>query len=458
MKKLLFLMVALALLVSLVIPVAAPAMADTTSSATIQTDKTKYSLGETMIISGSGFMPGGTVNITVQLPGNNGIDSLSAPADTAGSFLTVYNPPPIPGRYKISATDGTNTALTAATEADVSIGLYDQCSNNTGTGYTSGDAGCRWINGSIGPSNSYYPEGDGTIQRVWLTGYTPSSSHTVTFEYGTTKAGKHAYDFLTRWDWSENWVTDADRCQDIDKNGVNCELASETQSVTIPHDPNIPTNWESNQGPGARTFTIRGGTITSLTTPALVSGNYGIDSETGITVSFSVASSGYMCPTSGPDAGTCGVVIWFGAHVAKSLNWIVENGTTGAGTISGNPYHVALAAIDGDASGRRDNQMKATEAFGTITIVKDAIPNSAQNFQFNLNHETTNAGFLLDDDADPTLPNSKTFLSIPTGLYTASELNIPSGWELTGISCVVTGGGESTTTPDVGNAEVDIQL
>jgi hypothetical protein len=119
MKKVLFLVVVLAMLVSLTIPFAAPAVAtDSTSSATITTDKNKYSLPEPMLISGSGFTPGDTVNITVQLPGNNGLDSLSATADAAGSFLTVYSPPMIPGRYKIVATDNVNTAMTAATEAD----------------------------------------------------------------------------------------------------------------------------------------------------------------------------------------------------------------------------------------------------------------------------------------------------------------------------------------------------
>ena len=39
-------------------------------------------------------------------------------------------------------------------------------------------------------------------RRIWS-----RAAHTVTFKYGTTKAGKHAYDYLTTWNWSENWIT-----------------------------------------------------------------------------------------------------------------------------------------------------------------------------------------------------------------------------------------------------------
>ncbi len=319
-----------------------------------------------------------------------------------------------------------------------SIGGYDQCSNDAGTGYGAPDTGCRWINGALGPSNSSYSEGDSTVQRAWLTGFEPGSTHTVTFQYGTTKAGKHAYDFLTKWDWTENWITLADICQDI----TGCTTSSADQSGTIPHDSLLSANWEANQGGGARTFQIHGGTInddaTGVSAPVLVSGTYAGDSETSVTVTFTVANSGSMCSTQGQNT-ECAVAIFFGAHVAKSLSWIVENGTTGAGTISGKPYHVALSKLDGGSVGNRDNQMDTTGTFGTITIVKDANPNDAQDFNFRLQtqDQSTIVNFPLDDDANATLSNTKTFSSIPTGSYIASELlSAPQGWVLSNIVCV----------------------
>src|SRR4030095_238890 len=83
------------------------------SGATISTNKTKYALGETMIITGSGFTPTSSVSISVLRP-DHVTDSLSAPTNSSGAFTASYTPPAIAGRYKITATDGTNNAITAA--------------------------------------------------------------------------------------------------------------------------------------------------------------------------------------------------------------------------------------------------------------------------------------------------------------------------------------------------------
>lgn len=50
---------------------------------------------------------------------------------------------------------------------------------------------------------------------------------------------------------------------------------------------------------------------------------------------------------------------------------------------------------------------------GTITIVKDAVPNSAQDFAFTLVKSPTDKSFSLDDDADAALPNSATYQVAP---------------------------------------------
>ncbi len=62
----------------------------------------------------------------------------------------------------------------------------------------------------------------------------------VTFQYGTTKSGKHAYDYLTTWDWSEDWISHADRCEDI--TGLRRQRAETTSP--IPNDPNVPDTIE----------------------------------------------------------------------------------------------------------------------------------------------------------------------------------------------------------------------
>lgn len=77
-------------------------------------------------------------------------------------------------------------------------------------------------------------------------------------------------------------------------------------------------------------------------------------------------------------------------------------------------------------------------AAGSITIVKDAIANSLQDFGFT----TTGTGvsnFTLDDDsgvagADVTNANTKVFNNISAGTYTFTEASV-NGWYLDSINC-----------------------
>jgi hypothetical protein len=138
------------------------------SSATITTDKTKYSLGETMIISGSGFTPEGAVTIMVQLPGNNGVYTLEpVTTDVTGTFQTPFYPPMIPGRYKITATDGIDTAKTAATEADAeNEDFYGWRMSDRTPGYP--DWPGQWDKGNL---QKEWREGDWVSYVFVLNGY-----------------------------------------------------------------------------------------------------------------------------------------------------------------------------------------------------------------------------------------------------------------------------------------------
>src|SRR5207237_6358294 len=77
----------------------------------------------------------------------------------------------------------------------------DQCANGS-----TGTEPCldtptfpNWVNGNLGASKSHYDEGDSIPYRLAMTGLT-AGTHTVTIEWDTTKAGKHALDYLTSWD------------------------------------------------------------------------------------------------------------------------------------------------------------------------------------------------------------------------------------------------------------------
>jgi hypothetical protein len=71
---------------------------------------------------------------------------------------------------------------------------------------------------------------------------------------------------------------------------------------------------------------------------------------------------------------------------------------------------------------------------GKIVVVKDARPNDPQDFAFSISGPSLAQSFPLDDDAEPTLPNSRSFTVVPGG-YVVSEGDPGSMWDNAGISC-----------------------
>jgi len=89
------------------------------STATITTSQKQYSVGEGMVVYGTGFTPQVTITLSVERP-DKLIDVVpGVTTDTSGAFTANYAPPLIPGRYNFTATDGANTANTATTGAGI---------------------------------------------------------------------------------------------------------------------------------------------------------------------------------------------------------------------------------------------------------------------------------------------------------------------------------------------------
>ncbi len=136
-----------------------------------------------------------------------------------------------------------------------------------------------------------------------------------------------------------------------------------------------------------------------------------------------------------------------------------DNGTNDSGYLAPGTYSVSesiptgweqTTAVCGNQSSVSAITLRAGETVtctftnskkGKITIVKDAQPNSGQDFKFegNLNQ----GAFYLDDDSDPTLPNSKTFENLSLATYTITEDLSVAGWELKSVNCA---GGSDTNT------------
>ncbi|GGO90514.1 hypothetical protein GCM10011584_22480 [Nocardioides phosphati] len=265
----------------------------------------------------------------------------------------------------------TSSVTSAATTADPDCTVTDFDQNTLESG------GGTWLNGALNQQNSNYAEGDYVPQKVELGRLVPGT-YTLGFTFDRTKNGKYAYDYV-----------------------ADLAITGSTGATATWSSTTDPTGFD---GPAPTTTPT--GTISVL-------------------ITFTI--------TDATDATA--TLLWSG-HIASELDY---GPGSGAGSISGAPYHFSLTSTTGTwgcDAGNRDNQLMADAVdAGTITIVKDAQPNAAQDFHFTLAAPNNlDATFDLDDDDDATLPNSVTY-RVPPGTTTAGEVNIPDGWNLTGISC-----------------------
>jgi hypothetical protein len=91
---------------------------------------------------------------------------------------------------------------------------------------------------------------------------------------------------------------------------------------------------------------------------------------------------------------------------------------------------------------------------GKVTIVKNAIPNDAQDFDFTTTGGAPLANFSLDNDGDDgnALSKTKTFDQVPPGGYTVTEASV-NGWKLTDIQC-----DDGNSTGDTGTRKATINV
>jgi LPXTG-site transpeptidase (sortase) family protein len=123
---------------------------------------------------------------------------------------------------------------------------------------------------------------------------------------------------------------------------------------------------------------------------------------------------------------------------------------------SGLHQNTATASNDQTAS-KSDSAYYATTS---LTIIKDAVPNDAQDFSYTGTGPSDynfGGGFSLDDDADPTLPNSRTFTKLDPGTYTLTEGALPAGWSFSNLVCTDPDGGSSVNI-GTRTATIDMDL
>ncbi len=420
-------LVACVLAVGATLGAVAVAQDSPTSSATIATDLADYNPGQTVTLTGVGWTPGEAVHITavednalVAWTHNSDPDPV---ADSTGTFtyrFAIANY--FVANYTVTATGATSgTARTTFTDAAVSADL-DQCANDElPSPSTDGcnTAAAQWVNGNLNEAKSAYFEGDSIPYRLVL-GNLSTASHTVTIEWDTTKSSAHAIDYITSVDHT---VATVNPCLGV----TGCAGFT---TFPIPADPQVIG---AGVTPAPGVFRMYGGTITAVSAYDFADGGGFIGDKTArLTITFT--------PTVANP-----VLAWAG-HIATRADWGMANSAV---TITGSPYHTSLVDVDGGGSGgNQDRSLSASAVIypGSITVTKQATPESAQSFPFTAT-PTPLANFSLVDDG--TTANTTTFANITNFMtYTINETPLPTGWSFTSATCTVTAanGGSRTVS------------
>lgn len=346
-------------------------------------------------------------------------------ADPKGRVATTWRPAGVTGVVTVTMigrTSGwmTSKVFSAGAPTTHSFDL-DQCRNGE-IGAPLPCSGANWVNGSLNGTQSHYMEGESVPYRLVFQNLDTTVAHTLTLEYDTTQGGHHALDYLTSFERTETTALPCDGIADCDALVHSHVDIPIDPAVTAGSDVIVGTSDDIVQVPGQ--FTLFGGTILSVS-GYTVSGTYGGNSQTSITITFTTNVSD--------------PVLAWGAHIARRQDWGTGNSAI---AISGAPFHMRILDSDGEGGGNQDRGIQSDAVYypGGIVIAQDTIPASyVADFWFDAYGPAIN-GFWLDDDGDALFhnPDTQAFPELtqfgPTNPYTFVQ-TLPSQYQLKSINC-----------------------
>jgi len=348
-------------------------------------DYCQADLPQTVNVYGDGF--GSGVIIAVEVVGPNNALVYSTPSATIGAngllCSFVLQPGSLEGLYTVTARGGGQTATVTFMDGNE---FWNQAAND-GLGSskpdgmpdgTSQSPQIEWVTGNLGQSKEAVTEGNfvptyppnvpGHINYRMIIPTTgasslPAGQYKWTIQYGFTKGGKMAIDFLTTSYGLKG--TDALLYNDLsgpEKTAISGMVANGPTSTvsfgpdnypapnTLPsnllggyvsdrqavHDAAFLNNVLSNP---IRSLRMYGATINNIAAPVHTGAVTG-DSDASVVVTFTIptSNSGYVLAT-------------WGGHIAIGTadagGYGVGNGATG---ISGSPYHMIFGGVN-DMSG-----------------------------------------------------------------------------------------------------------
>ncbi len=227
----------------------------------------------------------------------------------------------------------------------------------------------------------------------------------------------------------------------------NLEPGAYTVSEAVPADWRLsgivctdPTNDSTTSG-NAAAINLAPGEIVACTFTDSRQASVTVEKQTqggDGTFAFSGSQSFSITTTSGNGTNTdafASVVPGVALSIVESVpsGWTLANvacrdgaNGTALGTAIANGVSVTPAA------GQAILCTFADTRGATLRVVKNAVPQSTQSFDYTLTGPTTPASFSLADTGSGA--NSKTFTDLPAGDYTITEASV-AGWVNTGITC-----------------------
>lgn len=399
------------------------------------TDKLDYSPSEIAIISGSGFIPEKTYSLTVSSADNPATSTTAnVTANGGGEFTYEYQLDGKPRlNYSVNIKDGEELiALTSFTDSDFPYSCTGQCvsddvkvqsitlTDSSGSPLTCGinesskEAYAKITYSSNATRYAVYIQGTLKVNGVEIS--TIDSMGTCVdqftgsieklYKVGIVSCGAIVSidDLVLSW----NEKGSGNTCASIfeSKKCASPKCYGSTSEVIVNSPPSLKLVKEFGTDVGVASDWTLG-----ASGPSSFSGNPSSGSDY---ITAVVLAGTYSLSESGPSTN----------YSASDWSCVINDGAP----VLGNS--VTLANND-KAVCTITNTWKNN---ASITIVKDAQPDSSQDFAYT----TTGAGlsnFSLDDDANTPLPNTKTFSNLAAGTYTVTEGTV-TGWDLSNLTCV----------------------
>lgn len=226
----------------------------------------------------------------------------------------------------------TDTLLEPVPEANEAV-VMTQCENGGNVGAPIQNCGAggtddNWNTGNMNGQKAHYAEGRSIHYRAVFKNLTPGTPYTIVMGYDILKGSPliHAIDYLTNYD---DAIPNGNQYQVVpcgslvNAAGHPCNGGT-PKLISIDDDPDVPASIETPAVRNIITWGIQDGATLDLSYGTATVG--GAFYERLVTITFT--------PTvENPVFG------WAG-HIALGSAWSAFNGGTGAGAISGSPYHM----------------------------------------------------------------------------------------------------------------------